>query len=98
MSRGKPPLAATSFLKASTPSGPPCRSQAITSRSFCPHGIAGNACARSHQVRVLALLYERATRIRTPLVPAGTAFAPPAEQSVPGVNPFRHLQINGAFR
>jgi hypothetical protein len=43
-------------------------------------------------------LYQRATRIRTPLVPAGTAFAPSAEQSVPGVNPFRHLQINGAFR
>ena len=43
-------------------------------------------------------LFERATRIRTPLVPAGTAFSPRAEQSVPGVNPFRHLQINGAFR
>ena len=43
-------------------------------------------------------LYERATRIHTPLVPAGTAFAPPAEQSVPGANPFRRLQINGAFR
>ena len=43
-------------------------------------------------------LFEGATRIRTPLVPAGTAFSPPAEQSVPGVNPFRHLQINGAFR
>jgi hypothetical protein len=43
-------------------------------------------------------LYERATRIQTPLAPAGTAFAPPAEQSVPGANPFRRLQINGAFR
>jgi Terminase large subunit, T4likevirus-type, N-terminal len=43
-------------------------------------------------------LYERATRIRTPLVPAGTAFSPPAEQSVPGANPFRHLRTNGAFR
>jgi hypothetical protein len=43
-------------------------------------------------------LYERATRIHVPLVPAGTAFAPPAEQSVPGANPFRRLQINGAFR
>jgi hypothetical protein len=43
-------------------------------------------------------LYERATRIHIPLAPAGTAFAPPAEQSVPGANPFRRLQINGAFR
>ena len=39
-------------------------------------------------------LYERATRIHAPLVPAGPAFAPPAEQSVPVANPFRHLQIN----
>ena len=30
--------------------------------------------------------------------PPGTAFAPPAEHSVPGANPFRRLQINGAFR
>jgi hypothetical protein len=43
-------------------------------------------------------LYERAIRTRVPLVPAGTAFAPSAEQSVPAANPFRRLQINGAFR
>ena len=43
-------------------------------------------------------LYERATRIRTPLVPPGRDFTPSPEQSVPGANPFRHLQINGAFR
>jgi hypothetical protein len=43
-------------------------------------------------------LYERATRIQVPLVAPGTAFAPPAEHSVPGANPFRRLQINGAFR
>ena len=43
-------------------------------------------------------LYERATRIHTPLVPAGRAFAPPTEQPVPLANPFRRLQTNGAFR
>ena len=43
-------------------------------------------------------LYERATRLRGPLVPAGSVFAPPAEQAVPGDNPFRSLLINGAFR
>ena len=43
-------------------------------------------------------LYERATRIHVPLVQPGTAFAPAPEQSVPLANPFRRLQINGAFR
>lgn len=41
-------------------------------------------------------LYERATRTRVPL-PAGAAFAPPAEPSVPLANPFRDLR-NGALR
>ncbi len=43
-------------------------------------------------------LYERATQFRVPLVPSGNAFAPSAEQAVPGVNPFRQLPIHGAFR
>ena len=43
-------------------------------------------------------LYARATQIHTPRVPAGSAFLPPREQSVPLVNPFRQLQTNGGFR
>jgi len=43
-------------------------------------------------------LYERAIRIHVPLVPSGTAFAPPPEQSVRRSNPFRDLPANGAFR
>ena len=36
-------------------------------------------------------LYERATLIQAPLVPAGPAFAPANDQSVPIVNPFRQV-------
>lgn len=43
-------------------------------------------------------LYERATQIRTPLIPSGPAFAPPTEQSTPIPNPFRNLNSAGAFR
>ena len=64
----------------------------IFNREYC--GIPGGAEASPFSWD----LYERATRIQVPLVPAGTAFAPPAEHSVPGANPFRRLLINGAFR
>ena len=41
-------------------------------------------------------LYERATQVRTPLVPPGPAFRPPPqEQAVPVTNPFRSLKPNG---
>jgi hypothetical protein len=63
----------------------------IFNREYC--GIPGGAEASPFGWD----LYERATRIHVPLVPAGTAFAPPAEHSVPGANPFRRLQINGAI-
>jgi hypothetical protein len=43
-------------------------------------------------------LYERATQIQLPLVPAGPAFAPPTEQSVPISNPFQRLSTLGAVR
>ena len=64
----------------------------IFNREYC--GIPGGAEASPFGWD----LYERATRIHVPLVAPGTAFAPPAEHSVPGANPFRRLQINGAFR
>jgi hypothetical protein len=41
-------------------------------------------------------LYERATRVRTPLVPAGSAFRPPTPQPPrPVENPFRQLRHPG---
>jgi hypothetical protein len=64
----------------------------VFNREYC--GIPGGAEASPFGWD----LYERATRIHVPLVAPGTAFAPPAEHSVPGANPFRRLQINGAFR
>jgi hypothetical protein len=43
-------------------------------------------------------LYDRAIRIRVPLVQPGSAFTPAPEQTVPLANPFRRLQTNGALR
>jgi Terminase large subunit, T4likevirus-type, N-terminal len=44
-------------------------------------------------------MYERATRIHTPLVPPGPSFGPPPEQSgVPIANPFQHLKTAGGLR
>jgi Terminase large subunit, T4likevirus-type, N-terminal len=44
-------------------------------------------------------LYERATKIRLPLVPPGPAFGPPPEEpAVPIANPFQRLQNSGAVR
>jgi hypothetical protein len=44
-------------------------------------------------------LYERATQIRAPLVPAGSAFGPPPqERAVPVANPFQGLTTMGGVR
>ncbi len=44
-------------------------------------------------------LYERATQVQVPLVPAGAAFAPPIQQpAIPVVNPFQNLRQTGALR
>jgi hypothetical protein len=41
-------------------------------------------------------LYERATNIHEPMVPAGAAFAPPvAARGTPITNPFQHLKTIG---
>jgi hypothetical protein len=41
-------------------------------------------------------MYDRATRVEVPLVPAGSAFRPPSEQAgVPFANPFKQLKTIG---
>jgi Terminase large subunit, T4likevirus-type, N-terminal len=42
-------------------------------------------------------LYENATNVRVPLVPAGPAFAPPPAPPVPAANPFQSFRVR-AFR
>jgi Terminase large subunit, T4likevirus-type, N-terminal len=44
-------------------------------------------------------MYERATRIHSPLMPPGPSFGPPPEAAgVPIANPFQHLKIAGGLR
>jgi Terminase large subunit, T4likevirus-type, N-terminal len=43
-------------------------------------------------------LFERATKIRLPLVTSGPAFGPPPDVPVPMANPFQRLQQSGALR
>jgi len=43
-------------------------------------------------------LFDRATQIHVPLVPAGPAFAPAEERPVPMANPFQTLKTIGAVR
>ncbi len=43
-------------------------------------------------------LYERATKVRVPLVASGPAFGPPPEVPVRMANPFQRLQQSGALR
>jgi hypothetical protein len=43
-------------------------------------------------------LYERATKVRVPLVASGPAFAPPPDVPVRMANPFERLQQSGALR
>jgi hypothetical protein len=43
-------------------------------------------------------LYERATKVRVPLVASGPAFGPPPEAPVRMANPFQRLQQSGALR
>jgi hypothetical protein len=43
-------------------------------------------------------LYERATHLRTPLIPPGPGFGPPPAPAVPVPNPFHDLRVRGVVR